>query len=65
MWSEIFFPYDPEWDLSHIPAKEDIQEKQYQNNKVIEEFLCDENGIITVNLSREPDFLSVRHEIWK
>lgn len=65
MWSEIFFPYDPEWNLSTLPTKDNIQEKQYQNNKVIEEFSCDENGIITVNLSREPDLLSVRHEIWK
>ena len=65
MWSEILFPYDPEWNLSKIPSKEDIQLKNFHNNKVIEEFSCDENGIISVNLMREIDSLSVRHEIWR
>lgn len=65
LWSEIFFPYDPEWDLSSIPSKEHIQSKRYAYNPVIEEFACDENGIISVRLHRQIDSLSVRHEIWK
>ncbi|MEW5802276.1 MAG: Hsp70 family protein [bacterium] len=65
MWSEIFFPYDPDWNLSRIPGKGDIQVKRYGVNKVIEEFSCDENGIITVNLIRETDSVSMRYEIWE
>ncbi|MGA1871008.1 MAG: Hsp70 family protein [bacterium] len=65
MWSEILFPYDPAWDPNQMPRKEDITKKKFRNNKVIEEFLCDENGIITVNLHREIDSFAVKNEIWR
>ncbi|MGA1823067.1 MAG: Hsp70 family protein [bacterium] len=65
MWSEILFPYDPAWDPDHIPKKEDITQKKFLNNKIIEEFLCDDNGIISVNLHREIDSFAVRNEIWR
>jgi len=66
MWSEIFFPYDPDWDLSRLPQPADIEIKQYGpgGSKVIEEFSCDENGLITVNLIRQADSLSIKYEIW-
>ena len=65
MWSEIFFPYDPDWNLARMPGKSDIQLKRSGNGKVIEEFSCDENGIITVNLIREADSVSMKYEIWE
>ena len=65
MWSEIFFPYDPKWNLSDIPTKDDIKDIYLDNNKVIEEFSCDENGIITVNMIRQIDSISIKQEIWK
>lgn len=67
MWSEIFFPYDPAWNLSRTPQQSDIEVKHYgmNRNRVIEEFSCDENGIITVNLIREADSVSMNYEIWE
>ncbi|MEW6379574.1 MAG: Hsp70 family protein [bacterium] len=67
MWSEIFFPYDPAWNLSRMPQPGDIEVKHYgmNRNRVIEEFSCDENGIITVNLIREADSVSMNYEIWE
>ncbi len=64
IFSTIFFPYDKKLNrkrnLENVPIK---LIGKYENEEIFEEYILDENGIISLKITRKPDNFSINYEI--